>query len=190
MFWVAAALVAAGLFVVLKNMPPRGMHGEGANHPAVGKSLAGISLAPLTGDPPPIDEASLTGKVTLINFWGTWCPPCRAEFPHVVALWEELKDEPEFQLAAVSCLPGLEKSRDDLSDTAKFLAKQGTNMPTYWDPQGRTRIALDRVVPGFGFPTTVLLDRQGTIRGVWSGYLPGMETDVEATTRAVLNEKS
>lgn len=188
LFWGAAAIVAGVLLIVITNMPPRREPGQGTDHPAVGKSLADIALAPLTGDPPPIEQASLAGKVTLINFWGTWCPPCRAEFPHVVALWEELKGHEDFQLAAVSCLQGLEESADDLSDTEAFLKRQGTKMPTYWDPQGRTRIALSRVEPAFGFPTTVLLDRQGVIRAMWNGYYPGMEADVEATVRAALEE--
>jgi thiol-disulfide isomerase/thioredoxin len=188
LFWSAAAIAAGVLLIIITNMPPRREPGQGTDHPAVGKSLADIALEPLTGDPRPIDKASLAGKVTLINFWGTWCPPCRAEFPHVVALWEELKDHEDFQLAAVSCLQGLEESADDLSATEPFLKRQGTKMPTYWDPEGRTRIALSRVEPSFGFPTTVLLDRQGVIRAMWNGYYPGMEVDVEATVRAVLKE--
>ena len=74
----------------------------------VGKSVPKISLVSLdTGD----ESLTLSGKITLLNFWGTWCPPCRQELPGLARLASRLTNEPRFQLIAVSCGGG---NRDDL----------------------------------------------------------------------------
>ncbi len=65
-------------------------------HPAIGLPLVSLSLDPLTGNGKALDKSSLAGKVTLINLWGTWCPPCRIEFPHLAVLESKLKGENEF----------------------------------------------------------------------------------------------
>lgn len=191
-FWVLAAVAVVAMLAATRYFGRGSVEGEGASHAVAGKPLLDIHLEPLTGEPPLIDQQALTGKVTLINYWGTWCPPCRVEFPHLVSLWEELKDEPDFQVAAVSCLPMEETDIDALrDDTARFLEQMKTDLPTYYDPQARSRLGMMMLYghEDFVFPTTILVDRKGVIRGHWGGYRPGMERDVEALTRQVLAEK-
>jgi hypothetical protein len=99
-------------------------------------------------------------------------------------LWEDLKDEPDFQLAAVSCEPDIEKDIDRLRDsTQSFLDYAKTDMPTYYDPRGESRYATIAMTGNLAFPATILFDRNGTVRGFWLGYTPGMERDVEAAVR-------
>jgi hypothetical protein len=62
-------------------------------------------------------------------------------------------------------------------------------LPTYYDPGDKTLDALNRVMRVDGFPTAVLLDRRGTIRAVWIGYMPGMETNIERLIDATLQTK-
>ena len=64
------------------------------------------SLPIVSLDDATIPVPSLTGKVTLLNFWGTWCPPCRKELPGLVRISQRLNEEPRFQLIAVSCGSG------------------------------------------------------------------------------------
>ena len=74
-------------------------------HSGVGKSLPLLELRPLTGDAPPVSLVDLQNHVTLLNFWGTWCPPCRNELPHIAALRQRFAGQDAFRLLAVSCPP-------------------------------------------------------------------------------------
>lgn len=189
--WFFMLLVVA-LMVALLVLPlGRGGGRYGTAHSSVGKAPDAWQLQPLTGDPPAIALADLQGKVSLVNFWGTWCPPCQVEFPHIVALWEELRKHPDFQLAAVSCEPGIEKDIDELRDTtARFLENAKTEMPTYFDPQGVSRLAtMDATGEDLAYPATILFGRDGKVRAYWRGYMPGMEKEVDKAVRAALAEK-
>ena len=113
----------------------------------IGKIVPEISLVPLeTSDAALV----LSGKITLLNFWGTWCPPCRRELPGLARLSARLSNEPRFQLIAVSCGGG---ARDDLDqlrgDTAAFLESTGIEISAWADPSGVTRLKFSEAF-GFG----------------------------------------
>ena len=135
----------------------------------------------------------LDGKVVLINFWGTWCPPCRAEFPHIVALYSKLRNEADFKLLAVSCNPGApdDVNENELRETTQaFLDNRETDMPAYADLDGSARLHFQKVTArSMGYPTTIALDRTGTIRGMWEGYRPGTERDIVALIEQLLAER-
>ncbi len=76
--------------------------------PGVGKPLPRLELVGLTGGAEPVTLADLRGKVTLVNFWGTWCPPCRDELPHIAAIYHKYRDRDDVRVLAVSCGRGLE----------------------------------------------------------------------------------
>jgi len=155
----------------------------------VGQPLPVLELAPLTGASEGLSLEKLRGKVALVNFWGTWCPPCREEFPDMVELWEELRGNPEFVMVSVSCTQADKEPMDVLrQETAKFLAQQGTSMPTFADSQGISRRILDSVIGGLAFPTTILLDRGGIIRAVWVGYGSGDQRQMERLVEKLLAE--
>jgi thiol-disulfide isomerase/thioredoxin len=184
---IVVGLLAVALLLLTQRS---GGRSYGTKHASVGKSPERFQLVPLTGDPPSLNLESLQGKVTLVNFWGTWCPPCQVEFPHVVALWDELRENPEFQMAAVSC-EGQEKDLDELrANTLEFLKTAKTDLPTYCDPQGLSRIAtMDATGEELAYPTTLLFGRDGKILAFWRGYQPGMEEEVSDATRAALAQK-
>jgi len=98
------------------------------------------------------------GKVVLLNFWATWCSPCRIEIPSMVELYKKYKDR-GLEIIGVN-LDKLGKS-----DVEKFSLEHKINFPVLLNPSGNIA-ALYGVV---ALPTTVFLDRNGKIKGRISG---------------------
>jgi thiol-disulfide isomerase/thioredoxin len=159
-------------------------------HAGVGRRLTYLDLRPLTGKGTPTSLPEIEKRVTLLNFWGTWCRPCRAELPHIAELRQRFAGNKDFQLLAVSCPAGGgpfdAKSLEE--ETASLLKRLGLSIPTYYDPDEGTQTALDRLIVLEGYPTTVLLDRHGVIRAVWVGYRSGVETEMERYISQILEE--
>ena len=159
-------------------------------HRGVGQTLTFLELEPLTGNPPSLSLSALQGHVTLLNFWGTWCPPCRAELPHVAELWRRFAGREAFRLAAISYPPGGQGGDPQLlhNETTTLLEQLHLDLPTYYDSDSKTLTAVDQTIGFEGFPTNVLLDRQGVIRAIWVGYWPGVETQIERFVDKLLGE--
>jgi len=160
-------------------------------HPAVGSPLPTVNLTPLTVDGPPLELRDLRGKVVLLNFWGTWCPPCVEEFPHLERVAAKYAKDSGFRLISVSCEAGPDEA--DLTElreqTRAFLKQMESATPTYADPSGDTRRAIEIVSgEGFAYPTTLVLDRDGVIRGFWIGYSPQAIKEIERTLRELLEK--
>ena len=192
--WVGLALIFGGLFVYFL-IDPGGLDGtEGQQHPSVGRVLPALQVEPLTGDIIPTSLDLLQGKVVLVNFWGPWCHYCLVEFPHLVQLERSLRDRDDFRLLAISC--GMDLSREDLDvlqqRTEDYLRRSGADLPTYADPGAVSRQAMMMVtgMEEFGYPTTVLLDRQGVIRGMWLGYRAGYEREMSRMIDQLLDAET
>jgi len=171
--WTLLAIMAGAMLIFTIFRPLDLLRTTGVEDPAVGLPLPLLQLDPLTGDGKPMDLQATKGRVTLLNFWGTWCPPCRREFPHIVELYNQHEDNKDFLLLAVSCPGQGTEDMDELREaTQQFLGHHETTMPTYADPESATQFAVNAVVGLQGIPTTIVLDRSGTIRGVWRGYSP------------------
>ena len=107
-----------------------------------------FALPDLAGDT--LTTATFRGKVTLVNFWASWCDPCREEFPHMAALYREL-DRKDFAIAAIS---------DDV-DTGKMLAFVRQFRPPFPILVGGGR--MRQTYHYRGLPYSVLLDRRGRV---------------------------
>lgn len=177
---LAACLAIAYLF----NQMLGGWRPVGLRDRSVGKKLEHLELIALTGDNEPVDLASLKGKATVVNFWGTWCLPCRAEFPQLLDVQAKLGSDPRFQLVLVS-YPSDERSVQELREnTAKFLAHYRTSIGVFHDPGNATAVALgDVFLEPIGFPTTILLDSEGVIRAAWRGASPNIGQEIETNVR-------
>jgi thiol-disulfide isomerase/thioredoxin len=130
---------------------------------------------------------ALTGRVTLLNFWGTWCPPCRRELPGLVRIAERLAKEPRFQLVAVSCGSG--GDGDDLgSETKAFLTSRQLPIAAWGfaDPLATTLFASAYGLEAF--PTTYLIGPDARVRRVWTGYRSSDEADIAASIVVLLRE--
>ena len=176
-------LVLASFAIIGCNL---GRNQETRQH--VGKSVPKISLVSLdTSD----ETLTLSGKITLLNFWGTWCPPCRQELPGLARLASRLTDEPRFQLIAVSCGGGKRDDLDQLrSETKTFLAATRIALSPWADPTGATRL---RFTEAFGFrayPTTYLIGSDQKILAIWTGYSPSVETEIAQSVARSLKQLS
>ncbi len=127
--------------------------------------------------------ADFKGKVTIVDIWGTWCPPCRMEIPHFVALYQKYHDT---GLEIVGINYEREDDEKQVKETIKsFVEKHTVPYPCL--------IGDDKTqdqIPNFeGFPTTLFIDRAGTVRAKLVGFDPSHARDLRALVEALLNEK-
>ncbi|MFI6868041.1 TlpA disulfide reductase family protein [Nocardia sp. NPDC050406] len=100
------------------------------------------------------------GKVVVINIWGQWCGPCRAEAPALEQVYEATKDK------GVAFL-GI-NVRDNQKDKAQdFVTDNHVGYPSIYDPSMRTLLALGGKFPTSVIPTTLILDRQHRVAAVY-----------------------
>jgi peroxiredoxin len=102
--------------------------------------------------------SDLRGQVVLLNFWATWCPPCRAEMPSMHALYQEYREKGLEILAISSDVRGKEI-------VAPFIARLGLTFPVLLDP--RNVVGSQLWVQGL--PTSYVLDKQGRVAGLEIG---------------------
>jgi thiol-disulfide isomerase/thioredoxin len=99
-----------------------------------------------------VSLADFKGKVVVLDFWATWCPPCRAEIPHFIELQNELKDK------GVTIV-GVSLDSTGPADVAQFAKTNGMNYPIVMgDEKTATAYGADQ-----GIPTTVVIDAKGNI---------------------------
>ncbi len=134
--------------------------------------LPSFVLKGLNGDS--ISSGDFAGTVTLLNFWATWCPPCRKEMPAIERLQESMKGF-NFRIVAVNVA---EKNQT----VQKFMDSSGYTFPIYLDERG----AVGAVFANQGIPTTYLLDDSGMII---AGVVGAYEFDNEKIVR-ILQELS
>ena len=91
------------------------------------------------------------GKIVLLNFWATWCPPCRSEMPSIEALWKNTKSKP-FTIIAVSV-------GEDKATVAKFIADQKYSYPIFLDQSSQLGTAFN----ASSIPTTYIIDKGGKV---------------------------
>lgn len=98
------------------------------------------------------------GRVVVLNFWGSWCPPCRLEAPGLQAASQALASQ-GVQFLGVNV-------RDDKGAGADFNATKGITYPSIYDPRLQTLLSL-RGYPTTAIPSTIVLDRSGRVAHIW-----------------------
>jgi peroxiredoxin len=123
-----------------------------------------------------VSLAELKGQVVMINFWATWCGPCRQEMPLFAQL--QSKYEPlGFTLLAVNVEP-------DSAAAVNWLKGMPITFPVLFDTDSAVagRFGVE------GMPSTVFVDRQGQVRYVHRGYKPGDEAKYADMIRSLVKE--
>ncbi len=143
-----------------------------------------VSAKELSGKAPDFSTKTLTGetvklsdykgKVVMINFWASWCAPCRQEMP----LLEEISKEME---KAGFVLLGLNID-EEVSDAKDFLKTSPVTFPILLDPEGKVA-ELYQVQT---MPSSFFIDRKGNLSHLHSGYKPGEEDDYRKVIKKLL----
>lgn len=133
---------------------------EGLPSTFVGQPAPGVPEAALDGFPPATADMLAAGEVTLVNFWASWCPPCRAEHPKLL----------EMEAAGIPII-GI-NFKDQASTATKYLIEDDNPfVGVGFDPQGRTAIDWGVTAP----PETFILDAEGTVLFRFAGPLVGSD---------------
>ena len=104
-----------------------------------------------------VQLSSLRGQVVLVNFWATWCSPCKEEMPVLQAFYQAHQAE-NFLLLGVNV-------SDDAEDAARYMAENGFTFPVWSDPPGNTLMDLGLR----GLPASILVDADGNLQWFWLG---------------------
>lgn len=155
--------------------------------------LGEIELVPLLEASDRPTTESLVGKVAVIHFWGTWCPPCRQEYPEFVELHRKFVGDSKVAVLSVGCSPEFERDLDELrTETKNYLDSLRVSMPIYADPNMFTRGRITRMLAagGFAYPFTVIVDGKGIVRDYWSGYSRGAMAKAADLVTRLTNESS
>ena len=150
---------------------------------AVVAGTASSAIAPATAAPdftlhamggPNLRLKEQRGRVVMVNFWATWCAPCRQEMPHLNRLYEKYRGA-GFVLLGVNV-------DDDTSKAADVAAKLGVTFPVLLD----TEKTVSKLYDVSTMPSTMIIDRDGKVRYVHRGYLAGYEDNYEKQIRELL----
>ena len=163
-------LMAGSTFMVWRLRPTQGTPAQTSDGSAVIRFASNAEPAPklvihdLAGKVTSMDE--LKGKVVLVNFWATWCPPCRAKIPELIRLQEAYGDR--MQIIGVS-------EDDGVEEVQAFVKKTGINYPVV--------MATSEMLAAYGgvaaLPTTFVVDTEGRIVQRHLGILDVANTELE-----------
>lgn len=139
-----------------------------------GRSAPDFALKSSTGENLRLSE--YRGEVVMVNFWATWCGPCRQEMPLLDELYQRY-ERVGFNLLGVNI-------DDDSRKAMKMIEELGVNFPVLFD----SRKEVSRLYEVDAMPVTVLIDREGNVRYVHLGYKPGYEEKYLDQVRSLLRE--
>jgi thiol-disulfide isomerase/thioredoxin len=146
-----------------------------SKHPLLDKPAPEILAEPLGGEGP-TTLAEARGKVVILDFWATWCEPCKRSFP----LYQKIADRYPRDVAVLAV--AVDDPQHMTPERIFSVAKDhGARFPILWDRQMRmqTRYTMPN-----GLPTSFVIDRSGTVRSVHTGYDDKMPSAIEALVKS------
>lgn len=127
-----------------------------------------------------IELSDFDGKVVVLNIWGSWCGPCRAEMPHLQRVYERTRD------SGVRLL-GVDVRDEDRSAPQDLVRDLGITYPSVYDPPGRSLLALHGY-PRSVVPSTIVFDREHRVAAVF--LTPLLESDLLPVVQRLAGEVS
>ena len=134
---------------------------------APGQPAPNFELMTLAGETAVLDEYA--GDVVLINFWATWCPPCKAEMPAINAYYEANQEKGLTVLGV--------NAQEDRATVGKFIEANGFTFPILLDSVGD----VARQFQVNSYPTTIIVDRNGTIQTIHNGLITAEQLETLVT---------
>ncbi len=144
---VAVFVVLVAVFIIAGGKGPE----QGGKPAALGASAPEFRLPAPDGKL--VGLSDYRGKVVMVHFWATWCPPCVEEIPALERLYRMFKGK-DFEILAVNIDEG------SVGVVTSFLQKNGVSFPVLLDPQR----AVPTLYGTFKFPESYIVDRQGVVR--------------------------
>ena len=123
-------------------------------------------------------SAELDGEVAVLNFWGSWCGPCRVETPEFQEVYADVRDD------GVQFL-GLNVKETSEQFALAFVERFGIEFPSLYDPRGEVALAF-RDYPATAIPSTIVLDRDNRVAAVYTGEVS--QDDLRRVLDLVLQE--
>jgi cytochrome c biogenesis protein CcmG, thiol:disulfide interchange protein DsbE len=153
---------------------------EGADNKPLASAQAGgvapdFRLQDLKGSD--ITLSQFKGKVVLLEFWATWCPPCRATIPELVSIQQKYKDR-DFVVLGISID---DEGADLRTELLNFSREFHINYPVLMGSE-----AVEREYKVWSIPRSFLIDKEGRIRDSYSGYIDQYESKVSAEVERLL----
>ncbi|HEY0820657.1 MAG TPA: TlpA disulfide reductase family protein [Rhizobacter sp.] len=142
---------------------------------AVGTNAPDFTLKTLNGPNMRLQEQR--GKVVLVNFWATWCGPCRKEMPHLNRIADKYRSAGLVMLGV--------NVDDDVRKAAEVAGQLKVNFPVLLD----TDKAVSKLYDLNAMPSTMVIDRNGKVRFLHRGYQDGYEDSYDQQIRDLLKER-
>lgn len=154
---------------------------NGIDTVAQGKRAAAPELSGETIDGKQLSTADYQGKILVINVWGSWCPPCRAEAKNFQTVYEDLKGQ-GVEFVGIN-------TRDTSTTPAKAFEKEfGVSYPSLYDPTGKQMLRFKKgTLNPQAIPSTLIIDREGGIAA--RTLQPLSEETLRSMIKPVLAEK-
>jgi thiol-disulfide isomerase/thioredoxin len=124
-------------------------------------------------------STELAGEIAVLNFWGSWCPPCRVETPQFQEVYADVRDQ------GVAFL-GLNVKETSEQFAQAFVDSEGIEFPSLYDPRGEVALAF-RDYPANAIPSTIVLDRVGRVAAVYTGEVS--QDDLRAVLDRLMAEE-
>jgi thiol-disulfide isomerase/thioredoxin len=124
----------------------------------------------------PVSLADYKGQVVMLNFWASWCGPCRKEMPILEQLHKQYRNK-GFTLVGVNVEP-------NSNDAQNWLKATPVTFPILYDRES----TVSKLYQVEGMPNTVIVDRKGRVRFIHRGYKPGEENEYLDQIRTLIKE--
>lgn len=143
-----------------------------------GSAVTGQDFSASTLDGQPVQLSDYRGQVVMLNFWATWCPPCRAEMPSIQSAYERHQDD-GFVVLAVN-------NGETAAQIGPFAQSLGLAFPVVLDTSQRIQMQYDIT----GYPTSIFLSRSGEVFARHSGMISASQLETYIAQGLAMDDSS